>query len=119
MGRESVAVRNGAYISQFLDETAHITRELSRHEVDRASDILLDAWRRGSIVFVMAVRSPSPEGYDHEEPRKEDITHRIKRSSGFGMEVSEEQGRDQILDDVRRKVCIESILSIACEKGRA
>ncbi len=44
---------NRVYITQYLAEMVRITREISRQEVDRAIDILLDAWRRGRTVFVM------------------------------------------------------------------
>ncbi len=48
-----ITMKHGAYITQYLDEMARITREISQQDIDRAIDILLDAWRRGSTVFVM------------------------------------------------------------------
>ncbi len=46
-------MNNASYIVQFLDQMVRITREISTKEIDRAIDILLDAWRRRSTVFVM------------------------------------------------------------------
>ncbi len=46
-------MNNGKYIDQFLDQMVRITREISTEDIDRAIDILLDAWRRGGTVFVM------------------------------------------------------------------
>lgn len=46
-------MRNGAYITQYLDEMTRIAQEISREDLDRAVEILLDAWRNQNTVFVM------------------------------------------------------------------
>ncbi len=46
-------MKNETYITHFLEEMARITREISTRDIDRAIDVLLDAWRRGGTVFVM------------------------------------------------------------------
>ncbi len=46
-------MNNGKYIDEFLDQMVRITREISTEDIDRAIDILLDAWKRGGTVFVM------------------------------------------------------------------
>ncbi len=46
-------MKNETYITHFLEEMARITREISTRDIDRAIEILLDAWRRGGTVFVM------------------------------------------------------------------
>jgi D-sedoheptulose 7-phosphate isomerase len=42
-----------AHVAQYLDQMERIAREISRRDVDRAIDILFDAWTWGSTVFVM------------------------------------------------------------------
>jgi len=46
-------MKHEAYINQYLDEMERVTREISRQEIDRAIDILLDAWKHGSTIFAM------------------------------------------------------------------
>jgi len=44
---------NGIHIANFLDEMARISHEIATRDIDRAIDILVDAWKRESTVFVM------------------------------------------------------------------
>lgn len=41
------------HITQYLDEMERVTREISRRDLERAVDILFDAWAHGRTVFVM------------------------------------------------------------------
>lgn len=47
------AISNERFITPYLQEMERIARELPRADVDRAIDILYDAWVRGRTVFVM------------------------------------------------------------------
>ncbi len=44
---------NGAYIEQYFAELERVARAISREDVDRAIEVLFEAWRRGSTVFIM------------------------------------------------------------------
>ncbi|HEX4841665.1 MAG TPA: SIS domain-containing protein [bacterium] len=51
--RARQATESTASVAQYLEEMERITSEISRPEIDRAIDILFEAWKRGSTVFVM------------------------------------------------------------------
>lgn len=42
-----------SHVSSYLREIERVAREIPREDINRAIDILFDAWRRGSAVFVM------------------------------------------------------------------
>lgn len=44
---------NSTHIANFLDEMGRISREIETRDIDRAIDILIDAWKRERTVFVM------------------------------------------------------------------
>lgn len=46
-------MESAGHITHYLDEMERVTREISRRDLERAVDILFEAWTHGSTVFVM------------------------------------------------------------------
>ena len=46
-------MRSENYITQYLNQMERIAREIPRRDIDRAIDMLFEAWTKGSTVFVM------------------------------------------------------------------